>query len=92
MRREREREQTFHSPRKPHNMWGANRPGGLTRPLCPGEEEEEREREREREGESERFLKRERAANHPAMPGGHGNQYRQRFSTRELAQAGRVEQ
>ena len=22
-------------------MWGANRPGGLTRPLCPGEEEEE---------------------------------------------------
>ena len=33
-------EHTFHSPRKPHNMWGANRPGGLTRPLCPGEEEE----------------------------------------------------
>ena len=46
-KRERERmlkypklEHTFHSPRKPHNMWGANRPGGLTRPLCPGEEEE----------------------------------------------------
>ena len=24
-------------PRKPHNIWGANRPGGLTHPLCPGE-------------------------------------------------------
>ena len=30
----------FSHPRKPHNIWGANRPGGLTRPLCPAEEEE----------------------------------------------------
>ena len=48
-RRERERDKaypnlsetrTYFHPRKPHNVWGANRPGGLTRPLCPGEEEE----------------------------------------------------
>ena len=43
--RERERETErellpFTAPRKPHNMWGANRPDGLTRPLCSGEEEE----------------------------------------------------
>ena len=35
----------IHTPRKPHNIWGANRPGGLTRPLCPGEEEEETDRQ-----------------------------------------------
>ena len=49
--RERERERPdsrtkhFSHPRKPHNIWGANRPGGLTSRPCPGEEEEERERE-----------------------------------------------
>ena len=31
----------FHTPRKPHEIWGANWPGGLTDPSCPGEEEEE---------------------------------------------------
>ena len=40
---------TFSNPRKPHNIWGANRPEGSTRPLCPAEEEEKRERASESE-------------------------------------------
>ena len=35
------------SSRKPHKLWGAKWPGGLTDPSCPEEEEEERHRERE---------------------------------------------
>ena len=38
----------FTPSESPNNNWGANWPGGLTDPSCPGEEKRERERERER--------------------------------------------
>ena len=37
-----QRERARERERERERVWGANRPGGLTRPLCPGEEEEER--------------------------------------------------
>ena len=36
------RKQLSHPPKAPITIWGANWPGGLTDPSCPGEEEGER--------------------------------------------------
>ena len=43
-----------HTPRKPHEIWGAYWPGGLTDPSRPGEEEEEADSERQAETHRDR--------------------------------------